>query len=828
MSCHPIPQATRSNSSPRFALRPAAVAVHLLLAGVAVGGWVGAAQAQTATAASTRSYSIPAGPLNVVMTRFLGESGVLLSGSTELAQGKRSPGVRGKMTPDAALATLLAGTGLQAVADAQGRYVLKAVPVVSPDSDVQLAPVTVNASADASAGGLVKPYAGGQIARGGRVGILGNRDIMETPFNTTAYTTELIQDQQAKSVGDVLLNDPAVRVARGFGNFQESYFIRGFLLNSDHVAYNGLYSLLPRQYISAELFERVEVLRGASAFLIGATPGGDGIGGSINLLPKRAPNESLTRFTMGAMTGEQGFASVDFARRFGPDKSSGVRVVAAKRDGGTSIENEKVKLDVALIGVDWRGDKARMSADIGYQDHKLDETRTNVRFGAITSLPKAPKSDSNWAQPWSFSNERDTFGTLRGEYDFSDSVTGWLAAGARRTKEHNSLANIIVSNGTTGAATTSRFDNTREDSVNTGEVGLRGKLKTGSVGHDWVVSGSYFEIESKSAFDFAGSLATNLYDPVSRPRPNLTGTLPQNNLASPPLSFRTRLASLALGDTLSLLDDTLLMTLGVRHQMLYSATYNRNTGAKTTEYEEKRISPALGVIFKLRPDLSVYGNYIESLAQGEAAPNTAANSGEILSPYVSKQKEVGVKYDGGEFGGVLALFATRKPRGFVNASNVFEAAGEDSHRGLEFTAYGTPMRGLKVLGGVTFLDAQQADTGNVATEGKRVIGVPNRQANLGVEWSVPGVVGLLIDARLIATGAVYADATNTLRVPGWSRLDMGARYMTEVAGRLVTLRARVDNATDRDYWASSGGFPNNGYLVLGTPRTLSFSASLDF
>ena len=37
-----------------------------------------------------------------------------------------------------------------------------------------------------------------------------------------------------------------------------------------------------------------------------------------------------------------------------------------------------------------------------------------------------------------------------------------------------------------GAATTYRFDNTRKDSVNTGELGLRGKLQTGSVGHEWV------------------------------------------------------------------------------------------------------------------------------------------------------------------------------------------------------------------------------------------------------------------------------------------------------------------------------------------------------
>lgn len=651
--------------------------------------------------------------------------------------------------------------------------------------------------------------------------------MMETPFNTTAYTNELIQDQQAKSVGDVLLNDPSVRVARGFGNFQESYFIRGFILSSDNVAYNGLYSLLPRQHISADLFERVEVLRGASAFLIGATPGGDGIGGAINLLPKRAPNESLTRLTVGRASGEQGYTSADVARRFGPEQSTGIRMVAAHRKGGTSIDKERMELDVALVGLDWRGGNARLSADIGHQNHQLDETRTNVRFGAITRIPTAPESDSNWAQPWSFSNERDTFGTVRGEYDFSDSVTGWLAAGARRTKEHNSLANITVSNATTGASSTSRFDNTREDGVNTGEIGLRGKFKTGSIGHDWVVSGTYFEVESKSAFDFAGALATNLYTPVARPRPNLTGSLPQNNLASPPLSFHTRLASLALGDTLSLLDNNLLVTLGARHQKLHSATYNRNTGAQATNYDEDRISPALGVVYKMRPTVSIYGNYIESLAQGETAPSTTANSGEILSPYVSKQHEVGVKYDSGQFGGVFAVFATRKPRGFVNAENVFEAAGEDRHRGLELTAYGMPMRSLKVLGGVTFLDVEQANTGSAATEGKRVIGVPYRQANIGVEWRVPGVTGLSVDARLIATGAVYANAANTLRVPGWSRLDLGVRYMTEVAGRLVTLRARFDNATDRDYWASSGGFPNNGYLVLGVPRTFSFSASIN-
>ncbi|KDB97117.1 ABC transporter, ATP-binding domain protein, partial [Bordetella bronchiseptica D993] len=98
---------------------------------------------------------------------------------------------------------------------------------------------------------------------------------------------------------------------------------------------------------------------------------------------------------------------------------------------------------------------------------------------------------------------------------------------------------------------------------------------------------------------------------------------------------------------------------------------------------------------------------------------------------------------------------------------------------------------VRVLGGLTWLDAKQLSTGNAATDGKRVIGVPRFQANLGVEWDIPGVQGLTVDGRVVYTGSSYADAANTLEVPGWTRLDAGLRYMTDIGGHLVTWRARV-------------------------------------
>ncbi|RZL56618.1 MAG: TonB-dependent receptor [Variovorax sp.] len=735
--------------------------------------------------------------------------------------------------------TIAAALALQAVA---------ALAQTTTADPASLSTVTVEASADASAEGLAKPFAGGQVARGARAGILGTQDLMNSPFSSTSYTNELIQNQQARSVADVLQNDPSVRIARGFGNFQESYFIRGFIVNSDDIAYNGLYGLLPRQYISSELFERVEVLRGASAFLNGAAPTGGGIGGNINLLPKRAPSEPLTQVTAGVSSGSQAYVATDLARRFGPDQSTGIRINAAHRDGGTGVDDERVKLDLLSIGVDWRSRDARISADIGHQEHRLANTRPNVTPASTLSvIPSAPDGKGNFAQPWTFSNERDTFGSVRGEYDLNDSVTAWAAAGARRGNEANSLAGFSLSGATigaaTGAGTQSRFDNTRQDDTRTAELGLRGKFRTGAVGHEWVAAYSFFNLETKNAYALgitALPLTTNLYNPTyyAAPALNFLG----NDLANPAPSGKTRLHSVAIGDTMSFLNDQVQLTLGVRDQSIatqntaYRVVFNgvvTNPGGAQTSYDQSRVSPVAGLVFKVRPDVSVYANYIEGLTQGDSAPaqvngNPVRNVGEQLKPYVSKQKEIGVKYDGGRIGGGIALFSTDRPRSLVNGQGFFVSAGEDRHQGAEITVFGEAMKGLRLLGGVTFLDAEQKSTGVAATDGKKVIGTPTVQGSIGADWDVPGVPGLSLNGRVVATGHTYANAVNTQRVGGWGRLDLGARYITQMAGKLVTFRARVDNVADRNYWASVGGYPGSGYLVVGNPRTFSLSASVDF
>jgi iron complex outermembrane recepter protein len=690
----------------------------------------------------------------------------------------------------------------------------------------KLETIIVQASADASAGGLKAPYAGGQVARGGRVGMLGSQDIMDTPFSISNYTQALIQNQQAASVADVLQNDSAVRVARGFGNFQQVYLVRGLPVFSDDMAYNGLYGLLPRQYLAAELLERVEVLRGASAFLNGAAPGGSGIGGAINVMPKRASNEALTSVTLGTETGGSLYAAADFSRRFGPDQNTGVRITAVRRDGDTAVERAQRELSVFAVGADFRARNVRVSGDLGFQDHSLTAAQPNITIGSALAIPTAPDSSRNIAQPWTFSNERDLFGTLRAEIDVAPQVVAWAAAGMREGKESGNFANPTVTSAD-GSSGTFRFQNARKDLVATGELGVRGKFETGGVKHTVSASAAAYSAKEKNAYGFSNfaGFAGNIYNPIDVAAPSadfFTG----GKLDSPQLVGRTRTSSIAIADVISFADDHVLLTVGARRQKIETNSYDYNTGVENAAYSSSRVTPVAGVVFRPSKAVSIYATYIEGLVKGDVAPATSAtqpvaNAGEIFAPYQSKQTEVGVKIDTGSFGGVLSAFSTRKPIAGINVgNNRFEITDQQRNRGAELSVFGVLGSSVKILGGVSILDTDVA--------GKNGIGAPKSQANFGVEWAIEAVSGLSLDARVVRTASQFADAANTQTVPTWTRVDIGARYTFEVASRAVALRARVDNLANRNYWASAGGFPGAGYLTLSSPRTFVVSASVDF
>jgi len=705
---------------------------------------------------------------------------------------------------------------------------LAASPVLAQDADATAVEEVIVTGSQVR---LPPAYAGGQVAKGARVGLLGALDTMDTPFSVTSYTEELIRNQQAISIGDVLQNDPTVRVTKGFGNFQELYVVRGFPVYSDDMTYNGLYGVLPRQFVAAELVERVDVFRGANAFLNGAAPGGSGVGGAFNLVPKRAGSAPLTRVTAGWDGGEQLYATADVARRFGQDDAYGARLNLGLHGGETNIDGQDRDLKVIGLGLDRRGERARFSADLGWQDHHIDAPRPTVTpAGAI---PKAPSAGKNFAQDWTYTDERQLFGAARGEFDLTDDVSAWAAIGGRKGKEDNVLANPTAqANGTISAY---RFDNVRKDTIVSADAGLRARFETGSVGHSLVASIAQVNLKSRNAYAFSSfaGFTSSLYTPVQVAKPAADFFI-GGSLSDPNVTERSKTRSIAIADTLSFLDERLLVTAGVRYQEIETRSYDYNTGARSGAYDGDATTPAVAVVYKPTDQVSLYANYAQALIPGKTAPGAVngvavANAGEILSPFRGEQTELGAKYDAGSFGGTVSLFRTTQPSEYFDtASRIYSAGGEQKNQGVELTAYGELTPGLRLIGGATWLDAKVERALDASLEGKAPIGVPEFQTNLNVEYDLAALDGLTLEGRAVYTGSQAANATNTVKLGSWTRFDIGARYAFEAGDRPITLRARIENLADKNQWVAVGGYPGANYLTLGAPRTLRLSVTTDF
>lgn len=788
--------------------RPLVLAVHFAFAGVLLPQFfITTAHAQQAATAG-KNYNIPAGPLANVLTRFIGESGILLSGSSELAKGKTSPGLSGNLTVSDALSRLLAGTGIEAAAQADGSYILR----TSPAASSTLPAVTVTASNE-NPGDLPNSYAGGQVATGGRAGLLGNRDVMDLPFNVTNFTQKTIQDQQARSVADVVQNDPSVRMVSPSSNGSEVFSIRGFPLTNQDISFDGMYGILPYWRGSVAAAERVEVLKGPNAFLNGMAPSG-GVGGGINIVPKRASDESLTQLTATYIADSNVGGQIDVGRRFGPDNRLGLRVNGVYRDGDTNrTEQEHGELTVAL---DYRGDSGRLFADFGYQKLKLGKVEGLLGLAAGASVPVAPKADKTYFQPWTSWENDTTYGVVRGELDLTSDLTVFAAIGARHFRDDYlfpfGFGLNAQGNFTEGFAYSSSWYN----SVSA-EAGLRGRLMTGNIKHQFSLVVTNFTQESGVISGAAPVNPSNIYNPSVMQKPNLP------SLSKAGKTGEIELSSLAIADTISVFDDKLQITIGARSQKIDVDSFNGITGVKSSpSYSKDAVTPSLGVVIKPVHNVSLYGNYIEGLSQGQTAPIGTANFNTVLAPYKSKQVEAGVKVDFGDITTTVSLFQIKRPSAITDpVTLIYSADGEQRNRGVEVNVFGEVAKGVRLLGGLMLLDAEQTKTNQGTFDGKKAVNAPRAELNLCGEWDTPFFPGLTLTARGIYTDSAYVNAANTQEIPSWSRFDFGTRYVFKPGKNPVTVRANIENLFDRTYWMSSS-------LYRGNPRTFTLSTTIDF
>lgn len=787
-------------------LKPLVLALHLALVGPLA---LPVAEAQ-AQAAATVQYDVPAGPLADALNRFATQSGVSIAVDRAKVQGLRTQGLKGAYRVEEGFDILLRGSGYIATKTSSG-YALTEAPKTGRESVMP----TVTVTAQLSETELPPVYTGGQVATGGRLGLLGNTNFMDTPFNQTSYTADLIQDQQARSLSDLLINDPSVRLATARTNINEDFAIRGFTVSSGDVALNGMYGLMPFFRVPVEMAERVEVLKGPSALLNGMPPSGN-IGGSINVVPKRAEDDPLTRVTFGYVSDSIFGVHTDIGRRFGNHKEFGIRVNSAYRDGDTTIDEQDQTDQTYTLALDYRGRELRASLDVIHQ--KQDIGRVVRQFGfapGLTDLPSAPDSDLNYPG-YGYSDIDDKAIVGRVEYDVNEHMTVYGGIGRR---EHNmdALAGNPMLLNTAGDFSSVPSWQIYEVDTNSYELGTYINFSTGKVGHK--LSLNYSEVDEHRDIDFDTFFAarlSNIYNPVYSDTPDTSAA------SVNPLKYqRSNLVSYALADTLSFYEDKIKLTLGVRRQHVEQQTFIFS--ADTNKYDQWETTPAVGIVFQPRQDLSFYASYIEALSRGDSDPDTLTSA----PPFVSKQHEVGVKKDWGRFVTTLSLYQIERPT--AASTGVDYAEDKQRNRGVELNIFGEVVRDVRLLGGLVYMDGELTDTVIAAHEGNDAVAVPQWQANIGVDWDNAFIPGFGLNARLVYTGEQYADSANVLQLPSWTRYDIGARYRTKLGGKPVVFRANIENLFDKDYWAVSPAAASaNGFLYVGTPRTVLLSTTVDF
>lgn len=680
-----------------------------------------------------------------------------------------------------------------------------------------------------------------EVTRGGSGGVFGDKAAADLPFTIKSYNEALILNQQPQTLGQLLENDPSVRTGFAFGNAAELFVIRGFALAGDDVGLDGLYGIAPRQLIAPELYDSVQVINGSSAFINGAAPGGSGLGGSVNLLPKRAKKD-VTRATVNYTSKEHIGGSFDVARRFGDNAEWGVRVNGVARTGDVAVDGEFRSAYTVGGAIDYNNGPLRLSLDLAYQRVKVRGLRHKVALGAgVAVLPHVPDADANYAQPWTFTKMRDVFGILKAEYDLADNAMVYASFGARDGMEDGIYGGITVSDPINGAASYSASDIPRTDNNEAAQAGLRVKVGT-SITHEINFGGSIMWQVNRNAYDFLVGQATNLYAPADLPQPpSLGGAFflnPGGDMDSPfPLS-RNRLLSAFASDTIGIWDDRILLTAGVRVQSIRQKSYSYFDGALVGTYDEDAITPVLGLVVKPAAGLSLYANRMEGFEKPDTAPsvvglNPVTNAGEVFAPVKTKQYEFGAKYSFGRFNASLAAFQIDRPRPGAVADPVnpgqvvYGLNGEQRNKGIEISLDGELAPGLRLIAGGSIVDAKLRRTLDGVNDGNDAPGIPEYLINANVEWDMAFVPGLTLTGRVVHTGEQAANQANTLSLPSWTRLDLGARYVAVIAEKPLTLRFGVDNVANKRYWASAFEIFSPD-LLQGAPRTYKASASIEF
>lgn len=664
----------------------------------------------------------------------------------------------------------------------------------------------------------------------------GSRPLTQSPLQASLYTTGDLLDAGIDSLAGLTRLDAGLSDAYNSEGYWSFLTVRGFVLdNRSNYRRDGL-PINAETAITLANKERLEVLKGTS----GVQSGISAPGGLVNFVVKR-PVDRLreARIDLGGSGGVA--AAMDLSQRFGADRRFGLRLNAAVADLRPDTHAADGRRHALALAADWQlTPDTRLEAEIE-SSHQSQPSVPGFSLRGNT-LPDAsavdPRINLN-NQPWSLPVVLDgDTASLRWRQRLGADWHFTAHGASQRLRSddrvafpfgcYDAVADVYWADRYCPDDSFDLYDFRTEGErrqVDALDLQFAGRHRTGRIGHELTV----------------GLLSTRGQDRFNRQAFNYAGTGRDDGTAitpaDPSLTDENtdrdeRSSEWYLRDVMQLAPSWSLWA-GLRHSRLERSSV-RTDGSRALSYEQSFTTPWLALAHQLTPATTLYASWGQGV-ETDAAPNRSRylNRGQPLPALESRQQELGLKHaTNGTDWSVTAFRITRPLAVDIGACDVENSCtrridGAVRHRGLELAA-GTRLGAWSLRGSAMWLDAAREGAGDPSFDGLRPTNVPERTLKAQATYDVAAVPGLQARAGLVHEGARAVVPDNSIEAPGWTRMDLGMRYQTTLAGLRTTWLLAVDNATDVRAWRETPYQFGHAYLFPLAPRTWRLSLQAAF
>ena len=564
--------------------------------------------------------------------------------------------------------------------------------------------------------------------------------------------------------------------------------------------------------------ERIDVLKGPASSLYGR---GDP-GGTINIVSKRPQNDRFARLDLSAVRWDRYRSSLDVNTLLDDEGTMLYRMNLAVEDNKSFRDYRSSERQFFAPAFSWElspQTRLLVQAEVIRSSQVFDRgvVAPNDHLGSVSRSDFFGEPDDG-----EIDNNNESL-QAEIEQDLNASWTVRLASHYKQGRLNGGAteASFLADDARTLNREYRYRDFDWQDSIT--QLELRGLVYTGDIEHNLLIGTEYERYAKDERLMRTRPISTiDIREPVyGQPRP-LFSVGPGGRSTDRHELVHSR--SLNLQDQMRL-SEKLFGVIGARYDHYEHRLDNEVTGKRTEQTHEK-ITPRIGALYQLTPEVGVFANASQSFKPNTGAPRPG--TGTSFDPEEGVGYEAGFKFDllDSRLGMTVAAFHLTKENVLTAdpADSTYQiAAGEVRSRGLDLQLTGQLTDEVRVIGAYAYVDAEVTKDNTLAS-GSRLLNVPEHSGSLlGVyEFLDGGLKGLELGGGVNYVGDRSGNVADSgFELPGYTTVDLLARYK---ATQDLTLGVNLNNAFDRTYYERSY---SNVWVMPGEPRNLSLSLSLN-